>query len=587
MAANVSAEGEVVATTTSNHFADSTTDDVRKVNHKDPVPLFNWQCTDKLGDKKSEHTQFGGGWVWITPTLLGPPSEPQDTWEGTKNGGKVNAEIKAKDGEGAAHVFVEKGHVLRHNDLTWQNAKNSEGIIHDEDEHKKWLIEAQKRADEALGKGKKAKPKAKAKAKPKPQQTGGTQAPATTGTTNKKVEPCTIESASIKDPRGRESGVDPSGSYGPHTDANHGILEIVGTQQGWWGKSSPITCECDVKEPDGKHPTWESETGWSATGKEAKMEVPSSLLGFIGGTGSSFTGQNTRNDYGTTRAILALPQAIAGAYVPPREIKITVKACNNQFQRTLRVFSAKEFNFSLEFKEGREIFEKFCEKMKSWGLADESTLQITFGAGAIEVKAAWEVIPEEEHSWRAHYGLSIAGKMELLNVMWKPRISILDLTIPGPIGAVQYAIKTVNRAYHLFHPGGGDPVNAYIGFILGLKIGIGPLIKAEKKWEEGWECPKLGLGFDATATLGVYFRVEALNNLAYGEASASTTLGLSAELTTPANEFKFEFEIWAEWHPLILAVVIAVDCALLKGSKGGQVQFGETRKFPLGKLPKH
>jgi hypothetical protein len=133
MSAKVSAEGKDVATTTSEHYAHTEgPDDVRLVNGTIETPLKNWQKTDKLGEKRSQKTKFGGGWIWRTSTKLGPPSEDVDGWPGKNNGGKINAEITAADGAGAKKVWVEREVVLRHEDKTEQNAGNSKGKIDDE-----------------------------------------------------------------------------------------------------------------------------------------------------------------------------------------------------------------------------------------------------------------------------------------------------------------------------------------------------------------------------------------------------------------------------------------------------------------------
>ena len=95
--------------------------------------------------RASSNTKFDGGWVWKQDTKCGEPplskAMPDDHLPGIANGGFVDGCAEALPGQGAPTVYVEGLKAICKDHLTFQNHKNTLGMIVNAEELAAYLAE--------------------------------------------------------------------------------------------------------------------------------------------------------------------------------------------------------------------------------------------------------------------------------------------------------------------------------------------------------------------------------------------------------------------------------------------------------------
>lgn len=144
MGRRVLANGKPVATTTSKHTARAIIPDMRLMGQA-PVPRKNWIDSEHLQANRTTNTRFDGGWVWKQNTKCGepPPSKamPDDHLPGIKNGGFVDGCAEAFEGQGAPTVYVEGLKAICKGHFTYQNRRNTVGMIVNSEDIAAYLAE--------------------------------------------------------------------------------------------------------------------------------------------------------------------------------------------------------------------------------------------------------------------------------------------------------------------------------------------------------------------------------------------------------------------------------------------------------------
>ncbi|MBK6514380.1 MAG: hypothetical protein IPG04_09730 [Polyangiaceae bacterium] len=131
MGSTVSANGKVVATSTSGHFATSVPGDMRLVGQKVPTLLPNFVESKKIYTAYPALTRFGSGLIWVEGTKAGPKSDPIDTWPGVVIPSAMNSYATSKPGSGSNNVYAEAKRVYCFTHDTLQNEGNSSGKLLD------------------------------------------------------------------------------------------------------------------------------------------------------------------------------------------------------------------------------------------------------------------------------------------------------------------------------------------------------------------------------------------------------------------------------------------------------------------------
>lgn len=131
MGSTVSANGLVVATSTSGHFATSVPGDMRLVGQKVPTLLPNFVESKKIYSAYPSLTRFGSGLIWVEGTKAGPKSDPIDTWPGVVIPSAINSYATSKPGSGSNNVYAEAKRVYCFTHDTLQNEGNSSGKLLD------------------------------------------------------------------------------------------------------------------------------------------------------------------------------------------------------------------------------------------------------------------------------------------------------------------------------------------------------------------------------------------------------------------------------------------------------------------------
>ena len=578
MAAKVSAEGKDVATTTSEHYAHSTEPDVRLVNQKDPKKLKNWQKTDKLGEKRSTKTKFGDGYVWITPTKLGPPSEDVDGWPGTKNGGRVNAEIMAAAGAGAKKVFVEQKVVLRHTDLTEQNAGNSKGIIDNKAGWEAYMKIVYDDGGTATTNDSNANADTNAntdpqQAPPKPVE----PKPTPTIGPAKNPLPCTLQEVTLfsDDQKRKQSGTPKS---------EKAILEVVGG-----GKTVHLYSK--VYQPCEKHVIWKSGS-WSVKGLTADYPVPGLLTDGLGGVERSNKGSG-----GAVAAALNFAVVYALCVVPPTPHVIMVDGCDGHFERTVRVFPGTELKGKLEFDKLKEFVPKVERLLQKFGEYGFRSLdwKIQLLVGSISASAKWK---EDETDWKAYCTGKLEGAVQLISAEVRLKYRIADWFVPFPIVTlIQKALKGINYLFEKFT--GSPAVDCFIFASFGVKISISCAVIFKRYYNDGFKFPSYSIGAEGKVEIFLGIGLEAAKKAVEAEGKAGTTISVKGEGSAPVGECFAKVKIWLEWQPLVLSLKFKWDLTKLipgagglfgslvpgiKGEEKGDLKIGKVQRFDLAEV---
>ncbi len=411
MADTVFANGECVATTASGHNAHSTEPDVRLVNNKDPAPLKNYLETEFLAKDKSNITEFGGGKIWIEPTELGPPSKPVDTWPGKSNQGVKNGKITAQEGQGAKNVYVEGKKVLRHTDHTWQNNKNSQGIIDDAAGLDAYLKKKEQEVPPLPPDGGSGGAGDGDGTSTEDQNEEGEGEQGGEGEKDKdKEKDCEIEAVVAKHEKRKQSG---SGKD------KRAKLEVV--PEG----ATEIELEAEFKGTCKEHPKWTaSGKGWSAQGTEAKFPVDREHL-------HGFT------TFGVWNNAFA---AKAKTYV------VTCTGHEGSYERQIDVYPPCEKEGAKNAIENltptiREIKEAIEKKFTAMLEKFDVRVEITTMKGSFQLEVAWKNSP----SWKVYCQGDVKLELIIFEILLRKTYNLLTCPIMPP--AISLSISLINALW--------------------------------------------------------------------------------------------------------------------------------------------
>jgi hypothetical protein len=577
MPAKVSAEGFDVATTMSEHYAHSTEPDVRKPTPTTKKKCKNWQKTDKLGENRSKKTKFGGGDVWRESTKLGPPSEDVDGWPGENNKGKINDEITGAKGSGAKKVFVEKEIVYRHEDLTDQNAFNSKGKIDDKAGWEAYMKIVYEDDDVATDDGSNADANTNANTTPEqaPPKPVDPKPVPTIGPARNPL-PCTLQEVSLfsDDQKRKQSGT-------PKDEK--AILEVVG------GGKAHLYAK--VYQPCDKHVVWKCGS-WSVQGLTADCPV-----GIVtdGAFGAALGGvERTNKGAGAVgAAALNFAAVYALCVVPPKPFVITADACEDHFERTVRVFPTTELKGKLELDKLKEFAkaDRLLQKFGEYGFRSLDW-KIQLLVGSISASAKWK---EDETNWKAYCSGKLEGAVQLIFAEVRLKYRIADWFVPFPIVTlIQKALKGIN---YLFEKFTGEPaVDCFIFASFGVKISISCAILFKRYYQDGFKFPNYAVGAEGKVEIFLGIGLEAAKKAVEAEGKAGTTISVKGEGSAPIGETFAKIKVWLEWQPLVLSLKFKWDLTKLipgagglfgslvpgiKGEEKGDLKIGNVQRFDL------
>ncbi len=482
MATTVFANGNAVATSTSDHVAHITAPDFRYPPGTSPAQaqgLWNEIDSTHIARAFPTKTEFGGGKIWTSPVEVGDPpkSMPMDGFLGVKNGGLINSYSCAAPGEGSKNVFVEANKVLRFLDATEQNAKNSPGIINDQagaDAARKAFKPVIPETPEQIAAKAKSKSQGGAAGKDgKGDQSGQVAvAPPVTPPT---AEQCTEWGVEMKE------GARPQSD--PDVKKPDAYIEVV-------GRDATISLRAMILKNCGKHADW-TGPGWSATGETAEFRVP------------AVTNQPATLKGPILGAIGTFTRVMSFADERPDEYRLTSSGCEKaNFNRLVR-------RFSLELPTAPQIqFGEQDLKKPAGGSGGEVQYGITlllnrffavgnsktfkFLTGSIGVAYGWE---EHPSAYYAYAKIVPSGTLTLIQWENEWRFPFENWTIPHPaVKAVQLAIEGINEvSLFLFDR---RLISLYFFLRINLKVDttLGGAIR--KRYQGRWEWG--GLTWSAT-----------------------------------------------------------------------------------------
>ncbi len=414
MGRRVTACGKAVATTTSDHMAKATLPDMRLMGQV-IVPRKNWIDSVHLAANKTTNTKFDGGWVWKQNTKCGepPPSKaaPDDHLPGAANGMFVDGCAEAIEGQGAPTVYVEGLKAICKDHLTYQNHKNTLGIIVNAEELAAYLAEPVPPTGDDAAADRVATDKL---------STGGGAAGddedarekddegKNVTTTNDATPACTLEKFEILDGKRKNSEkyvlevihasplklVATGGFCGDHAKITYGGRQAVGTTleatasaegvaqiamlHKWW-KEVRVTCDAHGKQITGTVVVC-SEMKW-----ELEVGEPSAMSGSIG------------REQGRNRV------------------------------------ARKTMNLREKIKPYFKVLESKLPAKLPW--ADFKYLEGTFVVGA-----SWK----EQSNWQAFCEYSAGGKMMIVDASIKKEFFFFDwVRTLGPVGLAVYGVKEI------------------------------------------------------------------------------------------------------------------------------------------------
>lgn len=394
MGRTVKVEGQIAATTTSSHIARTVGPDMRLKGNQ-PVERKNWIETDHLSKDRTTNTKFDGGWVWKSDTLCGEPPAthdmPADSLPGVLNGGVVNSYAEAQPGQGAQTVYVEGQKVIRYDDKTFQNKRNSKGKIINAEELAAYLAEP-------------LKPDAPP---PKPKPVVATTKTAPTAGNQGTATP---DGGKTGAGRGATQGTDPTKDCSIISVSMNGNRvqqgDVKSQQPGWiWVLDSTTLVVTVVGEKCcDKHPLVTFGDDKPQKGLTTSWN-PSNVFRFA------------------ERAALNLLVPGSGN-LPPRPVQtqLTVQSCKTQFNRSVMVMGRQNVAISI----GGNGFDGSA-LLKKIPLIGKKIDEAKFFEGSVEFALAWK----EEDSWPGALTLTVTGQLCIISLDFEGWTVNLWDVVPG------------------------------------------------------------------------------------------------------------------------------------------------------------
>ncbi|MFO0549850.1 MAG: hypothetical protein U0271_15765 [Polyangiaceae bacterium] len=530
----VIANGFAVATTTTGHIAHvEPPGDPRKVAFKDPpVPLWNQVPSARIFSAYPGNTQFESGNIWVEGTLVGPKSDPMDTWPTPK--GAINSWATSFESSGSKNVYVEKRRVYRFTDKTWQNEKNSLGKIDDA----AGTAAAKAAFDQSVKDNapvidKDSKSGSDGKATGKDGKADGSEDKTKKGADNATSDKCELLSVvMVDDTKEIVNGFDKAGkrvlkdkrAMDGDPGGESGRIQVV------MGSTLTLTAKTGKLCADHK-PKWKMPEG----GEQSGLEIKYTASRWGGTLGASTGSQNkiiaallggAKGGEGGAGAVFKLADAQPDAKV------IVCETCGPKFNRKIEVFPSDVRSWSLEPK-GFELFKEPLGSFLGGKLGVEGKIEVL--APAIKVEGGWG----EEEDWQAAYALSCTGGGNVFKGTLTVKYTFFDAPFPA-IKAAKLIVEAINWVYEKLK--GGKLIDTYIKLTVELAVSFNVKVTGKKKYggSLAWDSTSIELAGTITVTLAI--GVGLLTNkdgdgLVSGEASGSFAASLKGAATWDSDGF--------------------------------------------------
>ncbi|HTJ82826.1 MAG TPA: hypothetical protein VL400_13990 [Polyangiaceae bacterium] len=578
MGSTVFANGNAVATSTTGHIAHVLPPgDFRMVPPvPTPTPLWNEVGSDKIYTAFPTKTQFQGGLVWVAGTQAGPLSTPTDGFPGQVSGA-VNSFAVGQSGSGSKNVKVEARSVFCQTHLTWQNARNSQGMINDAAgaAAAKAAFEKEQAKNKPAtgpdgGTGSKGGAKGddgKGDKSDKPKTDPGTAPPAkdkcevTAVLMTDEIDPLTtvkgkgkkirLQNTEQKEKTAKIQVIDGSkvtlkATLGTAICDKHKV-EWAGPN-GFSGSGAEIVYKTDNR-------TGAATGGAIGAGAGAGAGLATGGVGgaMLGGAAGKFIGSILGKGVAQSGAVNALTYA----FVKPQVDTVTCKACFGEFERVIEIFPKKHLTLKKEF-EGLQVWGEGFQKMLKKNLFLEGELWV--GGGEVSVDAGWA----EEDDWKACFELKLAAGGTFVKGELRFKYSLIKVAgiIPA-ITPVSKALEAINYAYSLLVKG-GKVFDVYLQLKLEGAITDELNFTAMKEYGGGWSYKetKFEIGGTFKATFSIIAEAIRIDKetLFSAEGYASFELGIKGELkySDPpelGGSFSYgpvELGVKLKWNLLIL-----------------------------------
>lgn len=441
MGSTVSANGLVVATSTSGHFATSVPGDMRLVGQKVPTLLPNFVESKKIYSAYPSLTRFGSGLIWVEGTKAGPKSDPIDTWPGVVIPSAINSYATSKPGSGSNNVYAEAKRVYCFTHDTLQNEGNSSGKLLD-----KPLMVTGNNDGEGAGEG-----QSLLDGDGNSDSDGeseGEDGNSDEGSDKDKKdqkgpeakEPCTIVTATVTEGGRAQSEEQNETAY----------LQIIS------GKSVEFAGE--ISEPcNDQHPLWDID---GTKHKELKVTKSPTV-----GTLESIASQHIAV-WDMLRVATTDPKVVTGAFSAhhgnkTRIVHVFPKSETKGLKKEIfKGFNAKDFIKKFQ------SYAKFIGDVKIKALNLDATVDVQWANDKVK-------------KWRCRFELSVNLKGSILELSYKEYFDLTFLTAIPVVGQILAALYAVNKAIRAWNE---KVVNNVADLISWIPFWGDDLAEKARKW---------------------------------------------------------------------------------------------------------
>lgn len=409
MSDKVFANGRAIAGKGTAHMARTfgPTDICKVPPQNIPAPFPNFVMTSKLGAGQTSKTMLGGKPIWTAAGKLSP-SEPPHPGVGK---GLISGTYRgaAQASTYSADVIVEGDGVVRLFDMTFQNDRNTVGIVDLSSVLANWLKSIEDEARKARGEAEQdgAEPEESDNpeiAEPETSEACDEEEPEPEPEPEPEKECCLTE-VTVKDKTGR-------------TPSPEGRLEVV--------VKDTLTCTAVLEGccPDDAHPRWSLSGAGAKTlvGTEAKFDLPSQSLPISTG-GNSFD----------RSAVFGISLKNLSTFTP-RSYGLNVEAHEGKpKQISIKAYPDSSIEGEIDPKPLKAVKGIIATLMEAALKADGGSMSRTsFMKGKIQGSCGWK----EHKDWRVFFNF-------MVSVGYKPFWGgYIKFFIPLPyIGPVQAAIR--------------------------------------------------------------------------------------------------------------------------------------------------